>query len=378
MLSCPFVFHAVQAEAAEINISGNGSETVNEAVVDNASSEQLNQNNDAQIDNNSSNNSDTGANTSNNSTGETNITTGDASQNITLSNSANVSAVNQDCCPESAGGTSINISNNGSGSNSNALVENSDNQTINSNNEAIVYNNINSSAATGNNTIKSNTGPSMIRTGDVNSKIYLENENLNQSYINNRKVEENNGYIKISGNGAFSKNTVKLDNKTKSILSGENKTVIRNYINTDLSTGNNNVSENSGLIAIITGSIFSDIKSGNSLNKNIFVLDCCIAKAEASEKAPENGQKKEEAPSQQPATTPASASISNSVSTGNSAGSSGPSDSSGQVAGITARHLPITGNNWLFFSLLGNIIMLFLGAYLRLRSGNGPPAYVYA
>jgi hypothetical protein len=34
--------------------------------------------------------------------------------------------------------------------------------------------------------------------------------------------------------------------------------------------------------------------------------------------------------------------------------------------------LPSTGGNWLLFSLLGNIMMFFLGAYLRLRSGRSP------
>src|SRR5205085_8375665 len=46
----------------------------------------------------------------------------------------------------------------------------------------------------------------------------------------------------------------------------------------------------------------------------------------------------------------------------------------GFIAGLSTHILPNTAsrNNWLFFSLLANIIMLFLGAYLRLRSGNSP------
>lgn len=382
IFSCPLVIGPYRAYAAEINVSGNGSETINEAAVSSGNSTNISQNNDAQISNDTSVSSDTGGNSAVNNSSESSISTGDATQNSTINNNVNASTVNTECCPEGSTGTSINMSNNGAGSNSNAEANTTNYQTVITNNQADIKNNANSNASTGDNVINSNTGTAGIRTGNVYSSMFINNDGINKSNIDVKKENKENNDVKIKGNGALSQNTVKLDNKTKSIIRGENKSVIRNYINSDLTTGGNEIAKNTGLASILTGDIFSNIKINNSLNKNILSFECCIKKAEAQENSPikDKEDKSEDKPSQQPAAAPPSSGAATSVSSGNSnpPGSSGPADSSGQVAGITARHLPITGNNWLFFSLLGNIIMLFLGAYLRLRSGNAPPAYVYA
>lgn len=377
IFTCPLVIAPYKVHAVEISVTGNGAETVNEAVVNSADSANINQNNDAQIFNNSSSNSDTGGNTAANNNSDSAISTGDAAQNSTINNNVNESSVNQGCCPESQTSASINISNNGAGSISNAVNQGSDNQVINTNNQANITNNINNKASTGENAIYSNSGSSTIKTGNVYSNITVTNDGINKSHIEATGKNRGNNEINIKGNGANSINIAKLDSKTKSIINGENNAVIRNYIASENNTGNNKIAKSLGLSGILTGDIFSDIKIGNALNKNLLIFECCIKKAEASEQVPAKDNKGEDKPSQQPAASPStSGGVSSSISSPGSSGSSGPTDTSGQVAGVTARHLPITGNNWLFFSLLGNIIMLFLGAYLRLRSGNAPPAFV--
>lgn len=381
IFSCPVLLSAYPAEASEINVSSNGNDTTNEAVVNSSNTSEVNQANNLQSANQANSASETGGNeASNNNSGGNTVTTGDAGVVTNINNSANTSSVTTGCCPESVNNTAISISNNGSGSNSTADVNNTGVQTINAENSSNITNQTVQKAVTGQNSNSFNNGSGRIKTGDIYSEVNINNTGINNTKLNIQTNNDSDTHVKIDGNGAFSENKVKLDKRTKQIISNEHNTVIKNYIRTDYITGDNKSIYNTGLFDIITGGIFAKTSINNSLNKNVLDIACCVKKANAQEKEPIPGQKGEDKPSQQPAAAPSSSATATSISSGNSnsSGSSGPGTSSGEVAGITARHLPITGNNWLFFSLLGNIIMLFFGAYLRLRSGNSPPAYALA
>ena len=72
-------------------------------------------------------------------------------------------------------------------------------------------------------------------------------------------------------------------------------------------------------------------------------------------------------------TVPASSSSSSTSTTSSGAVSGGPV----WVMGAFAHHLFLTGGSyWFFIASIGNILMMLLGGYLRLRSGRSP-GYAY-
>jgi len=70
-----------------------------------------------------------------------------------------------------------------------------------------------------------------------------------------------------------------------------------------------------------------------------------------------------------------SSSSSNSLSSSPGSGSS--FYGAGSIVGVSIKNLPVTSSYWFFIAFIGNILMMLLGGYLRLRSGRSP-GYAYA
>ena len=135
----------------------------------------------------------------------------------------------------------------------------------------------------------------------------------------------------------------------------ENRANIENKSEWDLNTGNNEANGNNGDVSIETGDIlFASTIDNSGINEGIVDVDCC---------------EDEGGPGPDP--TPPNPPDSNNNS--NNGSSSGSSSSSGGSGGPTAGEvLPVTGAPSLMFLALINVIMFFMGWYLRLRSGNSP------
>jgi hypothetical protein len=344
--------------AEEIVVSGNGENSSNNATVNNNSSTTVNQENNANVDNNVNVEANTGGNDANSNTGgDVNIETGDASVSESISNNLNASFVDIGCCP--TGGSSAQITGNGAGSNNTINYNQNSPTNITVNNNANVKNNVYGKANTGWNDANKNTGGSVsIKTGDITARERIKNS-VNLSEIHASLGMTGDVSLKISGNGADSDNEINFNLDDSLTIVSNNSADIENNSNWDLNTGKNDANNNTGGdVSIETGDITFDSVIENNANVNIVDVDCCEAPA------PE-----EEVP---PGVTPPSSNPGSSV-----GGASTAKTDVLAAAAPLGDILPVTGGFWFLFLTLASITMLFLGWYLRLRSGRSP-GYVIA
>lgn len=137
----------------------------------------------------------------------------------------------------------------------------------------------------------------------------------------------------------------------------------------NLISGNNTANRNNGDVSIKTGNIdfTSDIENGPIASSS--VSDYCC-----------EDPKDQEVPSPTPPAPPSQQDEAKGTSpasgTGNpgggSSGGSGGSGNGGPALVAIGKILPATGSSWFFFATVANIVMLFLGMVLRLRSGRSP------
>src|SRR3972149_4271398 len=152
--------------ADEIVISGNGSESSNEVIIQSSQTTTVTQENNADISSNVEMSSNTGGNTiENNTGGGVGVVTGDAIENLEIENSVNSSSVEGPCCPSDI---SAEISGNGEESTNNIAIENQAAINISISQTANVENNVQGTANTGENKANDNTGSGvLIDTGNI-------------------------------------------------------------------------------------------------------------------------------------------------------------------------------------------------------------------
>jgi hypothetical protein len=350
------------ATAEELIITGNGSDSVNTVESTSTQQDVITQSNALNVTNNITANSNTGDNTANDNTGgNTVINTGDIATDIGVANSGNISVVNGgnncDCPPSTSKST---ISGNGAGSNNNITNQNTNNTFVNVNQSANINNNILVKSNTGDNNAKRNNGDVRIDTGDIFTRINLLNGPLNVSKVKVSSGSNIDLVLKIAGNGVSSINTINNTRINNIIVNENNLANIINDVVSKLNTGGNDASKNTGDVAIKTGDISTTVSISNMANVNEVVIDCGCKEKPGEEKPPI-------LPPGITTTPPTSVS-------GGGAPASSPAVQgvAQEMKAALSAILPSTGGNWLLFSLLGNIMMFFLGAYLRLRSGRSP------
>src|SRR3989344_8850664 len=156
-----------------IEISGNGSSSDNDANVTLQQQTTVVQENNADIDNNVDVSADTGNNDANDNTGgDVDIDTGDATVDVSVSNTVNSKTANVDCCP--TGETEVLISGNGTDSKNNAELNMANETELFQSNNADIDNHVDADAKTGKNDAEDNTGGSVsIDTGNATVKTDL-------------------------------------------------------------------------------------------------------------------------------------------------------------------------------------------------------------
>lgn len=360
----------VNAQETTLQITGNGSKSDNTAVVNSNSSTTVTQNNTATIENNVKQNSNTGNNTASGNSGQTAITTGDSSSKVAVANSGNTSIAST-CCPTQPGSnTSTNIIS-GNGANSqNNILSNSNSQTVVSVNQtATIRNNISGNANTGNNTANNNGGNTSIHTGSISVSENINNAPVNTSSVQVGANTAVNYVAKISGNGRDSVNNIQSTTENLVEVKVNNNTDIVNNSFWNVNTGGNKANDNQGVVDITTGNIAFSTNINNSANVSVVTVNDCKLPAKPGENPNPSSPPPPPAPTPQPTQT-----SSNNPGLGMATGTVSPAIARANemlAAGI-GKILPATGNNWLFYALLANIMMLFMGLYLRLRSGRSP------
>lgn len=84
--------------------------------------------------------------------------------------------------------------------------------------------------------------------------------------------------LEITGNGADSTSTVKLENTGATYVAQDNTAVVTNDIHTSSNTGENTASKNTGGgVTVMTGDASTDVKVANVLNTNTASVNCCSA-----------------------------------------------------------------------------------------------------
>lgn len=165
----------------------------------------------------------------------------------------------------------VDINGNGAFSDSAVKLSNESKTSVDQSNSANVTNRVDSNASTGDNSSSFNTGgDSRIMTGDAVNKVNVSTDvNANKAIID--QGSGNNDFnAKISGNGAFSDNTIKAANENKVKLNQDNNANISNDINARANTGKNDSNFNTGGDSItVTGDAKTWVSVNNEANKNI-------------------------------------------------------------------------------------------------------------
>lgn len=349
--------------ADELVISGNGSDSHSEVKVDSAPQTTVQQSSDAHVNNDVKVTENTGDNkTSDNSGGSNSISTGNASSSTSISNSANSSSVSVQNCNCSSN-SSVSISGNGAYSHNKSDINSGANNSITVNQNAYLTNSVDENLNTGRNSANDNTnGDVSISTGDISAKKNIWNSLINFSDIAIPGGPLSDFLATIFGNGAHSHNKLNLADTTNNTIAVNNTANIINELKERYNTGDNKADGNTGGdVAIATGYIASETTVVNEANVSKVKIECgCVTPTPTS--APSSST------SSSPTPTPGS---STSTSTSSSSSTSPTSAPTEQVLGASAI-LPVTGSNLFFFMLIGNVVMLLTGAYLRLRAGRSP------
>lgn len=170
-------------------------------------------------------------------------------------------------------GTSLEISGNGSDSESDVVVTTSNNTAVVQDNKANVKNEISSNSNTGGNVADDNTGGDVeIETGDSDTEVNVSNS-LNSNAAQVDCCQAGDTEIKISGNGTKSDNKVDLDQSNKTEVFQNNKADVYNKVDVDSNTGDNDADDNTGgNVKIKTGDASTTVNVGTTANANSAVV----------------------------------------------------------------------------------------------------------
>ena len=258
-------------------ISGNGADSENEVEIKLNQSTVVTQNNDATIDNHVNASSDTGDNEAEENTGgDVSISTGDATTDVNVQNTVNSNAASVDCC----GNNNVDVLISGNGADSENEVEVKDGKDsgveVYQKNVADVKNHVDADSNSGDNEAEENTGGDVsIETGDASATVAVSttaNANLAQVGGNGSTPTMS---LRILDNGADSENEIELDLDGGVLLTQDNDAEVKNKVDADADTGDNEAEENTGGdVSIETGDATVDVTVDNMVNFNWADVDC--------------------------------------------------------------------------------------------------------
>jgi len=351
----------VRAETINVEVSGNGAGSENQANIEVKTETVVQSTNTADIANNVEIDSNTGGNTANGNTGgEVQIQTGDSTTNLDLGNNINNQNLDISSCPGCQSGLNIEISGNGEGSENSVDTQIGNWTNITVENQATVQNSVNVDANTGRNEASGNGGDVRISTGDISVDGGIRNRvNVSSIRVN---PQESNGdiLIKNTQNGANSVNNINVEIENEVNIEKLNFAVVENDIDIQTNTGGNVADGNLGDIEIETGDISIIFEIINDpINADIVYV------GKDPNGCPVDPSDPPEDVIIPPAVLVAAAQVSP---------SSDSQSSTGGVLGINT--LPATGSNFLLL-LAGWLLLLFLGRWFQVLGAKQEKKFQY-
>ncbi len=273
---------------ATVTISGNGVDSHNSVDLSNNGGRDNSQGNvnvvqtnNADVHNNVDSNASTGYNEAERNTGgNVDVSTGNATSNVTVSTMANANAA---IVAGSGSGSTLTADILGNGVDSRNEIELDAHHSIMiwQTNEADVHNNVDSNAKTGGNEAERNTGGNVtVSTGDATANTTVNNK------VNFNSVDADCGCemsitAKIAGNGVDSNNTIEAEHlsSTLGIYQGGkdlgNNADLWNQVGADAKTGYNEAESNTAAVdpgdpvKVMTGNANSNVTVSNTANENV-------------------------------------------------------------------------------------------------------------
>lgn len=199
---------------ANISITGNGSDSENNAELNLNSGHnvttQVNQQNSGSIENKVNANSESGYNTANKNTGgSVQVTTGNSSTEVGVSTTANSNWASVGVGSQGNGEVSLWITGNGDDSENDIELDLDHDVLLNQQNSAYVENDVDAYSSTGDNRANRNTGGAVsVGTGDAHTEVVVDNAaNFNAAAIDCDCLTDISATI--DDNGADSENSIK-------------------------------------------------------------------------------------------------------------------------------------------------------------------------
>lgn len=273
--------------ATDIEISGNGSFSDNKAKINKSVNTTVVQSNSAYVSNNVSSKASTGGNQANDNTGgDVAIATGNATSRTDLTTKVNLNHAEVNNC-DCEGDAEILISGNGSESDNKVKLNSQNNTSLFQDNTAKIKNNVDADAKTGHNDANRNTGGDVtVVTGNANTEVDILNKaNANVAEVGSNGNGGSAGTVdaRITGNGSFSDNKIKLNLDRSVTLVQDNKAKISNWVDANAKTGHNEAKDNTaGDVVIDTGNATARVDIDNLANFNAADIDCgCVTDVNA-------------------------------------------------------------------------------------------------
>lgn len=198
-----------------------------------------------------------------------------------------------------ASSITLNISGNGSDSESKATHSQENKVEVEQSNKSDIKNDVSSESNTGENKVDKNTGGEVkVETGSSESHVEVKNENINQNKaeVGCGDCDKNSGEVKIniSNNGDGSKNQAELNQSSSTQVEQNNTAKINTTVNISSNTGNNSAKNNTGGdVKVSTGNIYSNV---NVSNQNVNNSNAKIGTGQAGKfslNVSDNGAKSE-------------------------------------------------------------------------------------
>jgi hypothetical protein len=172
--------------------------------------------------------------------------------------------------PVFAGEINLEVSGNGADSHNTTSVQSGNSTVVSQTNSSNIVNNVSANSTTGGNKADKNTGGDVtVATGDAKTVVSVSNAaNTNTADVANCNCDQD-ANVKISGNGADSKNNAKLELGGSTTVAQQNNSSVKNMVDANSSTGNNNAGKNTGGdVLVTTGDAFTHVDTQTSANSN--------------------------------------------------------------------------------------------------------------
>ena len=150
------------------------------------------------------------------------------------------------------------------------MILNSDNITVNNVNDAQIKNYIKAESETGGNSASYNTLGGNIVTGNASTNVTVSNvANVNTTNVTAAlaAAAQNSGSNTITG--PFSNNTAYIANNFTADVWNSNTASVKNRVEAESETGENNADFNTGPASVITGNAWTGLLVNNHVNDNL-------------------------------------------------------------------------------------------------------------